>query len=152
MSHKYMSPEHFARDHRDKVSDILQEKYMRFYDRTLTSVKHSWGFAETIGIPLFIAFLILTCNSTMEWYWVLAIVIAIALLVRYFGKHIVKISCLDLFSNQKEKAIDEYLAPFIEDELRRYPEEASDIEDYYYSVKRELEWWANVDINKKRSG
>lgn len=133
----------FERKHNDHICSRLKETFDETYQATISWVFKSCDFAALIGIPLFIVFLVWggTLNLAHSTYLPLAVIVALGIVMRWFTKHVITITCRDIF--RKREYID-VLTNYVDEcwsqaiEAAASDEDIDQINELYRYFKREI--------------
>lgn len=146
---KYKNEFDFYYTHKDSVSLLFGQEYHRMFDEMYIDVKHNMDFAFYIGIPLVALWMIWSCYAPgFGAYYSAGIVVLLGLIIRWHCKFISKLSCKYFFEKKKLAIIEQFIAPFIDDELREDPKNEDAIRKFYNSCKWQL-LDVHVDIHHK---
>lgn len=124
----------WEKNHTDYLTDKLRKEYKSFSDHTKDSIVWRSDFATNIGFPLFLAiiFLILFAEPKNVLF-VIAIIVGLGFLIRWFLYHVAEIACQEFFVNNKNKILYEFIDQIRSDDICKASsaEEIEDIVAFY---------------------
>lgn len=131
----------FIKEHRNKITSILNEEYRKFLDRPKQDVLWRIDFGGCVGIPLLIIGILWMISTKSFNHWLIAaILIGFGFWLRYYQKHTVAVACRHFFNWGKGKeTLDEYILQCKDAALREAPEtEHSTISQFYEYCSKNL--------------
>ena len=131
----------FIKEHRNKITSILNEEYKKFLDHPKQDVLWRVDFGGCVGIPLLIIGILWMISTKFFNHWLIAaILIGFGFWLRYYQKHTVAVACRQFFNWGKGKeTLDEYILQCKDAALREAPEtEYSTISQFYEYCRKNL--------------
>lgn len=139
----------FVKEHREKVSQIVNERYSIRFKETYNTAKQISDFALYVGAPLLLVALtwMYTSHETSKLL-IVAIVAAAGLAIHWYRKHLVKLCCREMFRKEKADLIAEYVDKLLNEEVQKNPEQKDALVNFYQKCYSEL-LQLEIDINPK---